>query len=201
MPSSLLQQVPNHNPPTKWKKIYDPPLLLPVHTSREVSETEEKKWFSQYSKTGLCKAPQEWTQLCADWHKSSQANRNIWLGEVQAKLWQSGRLTHPMAKPAFPAQFSSSIFHYHVPPEDSVLMEQNTNISRKNRYQKSRVTSPGTSFLQEPPPSLPLLLSMVSWLRCQLDKTPHSSNFMANFSASQGWDGEVGSSTYNRFIE
>lgn len=126
----------------------------PPHQQR--SETEEKKWFSQCSKTGQCKAPQESTQLCAHWHKSSQANRNVWLGEVQAKPWESGGLTHPTAQPALPAQFYSSIFPYHVSSEDSVLMKRKTNISGKNRCQKLRVTSPGTSLLQEAPPSLPL---------------------------------------------
>lgn len=179
------------------KIIHDLPLLF--HTSREISETEDKKWFSQCSKAGQCRAPQEPTQLWADWHKSSQASGNVWLGEVQTKLWESGRLTHPTAQPAFPAQFSSSIFPYHVPSQDSVLLEPKTNISRKNRCQKSRVTSPGTSLLQEAAPSLPLFLPMVWRAQMPAGQNTTSTNFSASHFST--WDGEVDSPTYNPIIE
>lgn len=88
--------------PLNEKKLWSVPS--PPYQQR--SETQKKQWFSQYSKTGQSKAPQESTQLWADWHKSSQANGNVWVGEVQARAHPSNGRTC----------ISSSIFQFSIPP-------------------------------------------------------------------------------------
>lgn len=172
------------------KKNYDLPLLL--HTSREASETEEKQWFSQYSKTGQCKAPQESTQLCADWHKASQTNGNVWVREVQGR-------DHPSTGRNC---ISSSIFQLSMPPPCVLkrLSAYGANYKHFKEKQNSKMKGhfpPGTSLLQEAPPSIPLFLPMVWKAQMPLGQN----TIPINFSAGQGWDGEVGSSTYNLFID
>lgn len=148
------------------KKNYDLPLLL--HTSREASETEEKQWFSQYSKTGQCKTPQESTQLCADWHKASQTNGNVWVREVQGR-------DHPSTGRTC---ISSSIFQLSTPPPCVLkrLSAYGANYKHFKEKQNSKMKGHFPLALHFYRKHLHLSPYFCLWcerLRCHLDKTPY----------------------------
>lgn len=110
MPSSWLQQAPNHNAPTKWKKsMICPSSSIPAEQS---ARQRKRNGFPSTPRLASGVTFHRNKQFCADWPRSSQANGNIWLEEVQAELWQGSPIHwHNLHfQLNFPAQYFTTMF-------------------------------------------------------------------------------------------
>lgn len=177
------------------KKAYDPPLL-PLHTSREVRQRKRNGFPSTPTLASVRLHRNEHGFVC----RLTQI-----LPGQQERLIRRGpgwtlavRRAHPSSGTTW---ISSSIFQLNI--SLACVFRRLSAYGAKDKHfeekQMSKIkghfpwhfTSTGNTSTS------PLFLPMV-W-RAQMPVRQNTTSI--NFSARQGWDGEVGSSTYNPFIE